>query len=458
MTGERGNDEGSAGVTDGRNDKSAGQPICTAKAARRVGPRDGRNDYWWVQLRPQGLYYARRADGEDVPLQEGECPDWESLPAPPGARVLLCVPGVRVRTHAVNIPTRNRKRFFAALPFALEDRLFRAPDTYHFVPLARPAGKDGTPVAVVEHERMAAWADAVRARGLRLDLLTPEYLLLPEPASDTWFLDALEKPLLLRFPQAAGGAALDEDAGAQPPGGLQLALERSGRPPARLEVRVRDREQYERVGNWQSWLAERDVELARLQVDMSRPACLARQAAPPEQVNMLAGKYEMGRGRLLQSRRFIPAAGLAAALVLALAAKWFVEDSRIRTEHERLTRAIEDTYREAFPGARNLVNPRHQMEQRLLAATAADGSGQERQIDILDWLERLAPFLGDGSGARLTGFVFDGRQLALDLTVADFEALERLQQQLAAGVRLNVEKAELRNGRVVSRITLRAGE
>ena len=432
--------------------------MSAAKAAGRLASMNGRNDCWWVQLRRQGLYYARRVDGEDIPLQEGECPDWESLPARPGARLLLCVPGVRVRTHAVSIPTRNRKRFFAALPFALEERLFRAPETYHFVPLARPAGKDGTPVAVVEHEQVAAWTDAARARGLRLDLLTPEYLLLPEPASGSWFLDALEKPLLLRFPQAAGGAALDEDVGTQPPAGLQLALEQSRQPPARLEVRVRDREQYERVGNWQDWLAGRDIELARVQADISRPACLARQPAPPEKVNLLTAKYRPGRGRLLQSRRFIPAAGLAAALVLALAAQWFVEDSRIRTEHARLTRAIEDTYREAFPNARNLVNPRHQMEQRLLAATGPDRAGQERRIDMLDWLERLAPFLGDGSDARLTAFVFDGRQLILDLTVADFEALETLQRQLAAGARLDVEKAELKDERVVSRITLRADQ
>ena len=415
-------------------------------------------EYWSVQLRRQGLYFARRADGKDVPLQEGECPDWESLPAPPGARILLCVPGIRVRTHLVGIPTRNRKRFSAALPFALEDTLFRTPETYHFVPLTRPAGMDGTPVAVVEHEQMAAWTDAARARGLHLDLLTPEYLLLPEPASGAWFLDALEKPLLLRFPLAAGGAALDEDTGAQPPGGLQLALERAHQPPARLEVRVRNREQYEQVGNWQSWLAERDIDLERLQVDMSRPASLARRPAPPEKLNLLTGKYHPGRSGELRARRYIPAAGLAAALVAVLAAQWFVEDSRIRAEHAHLSRAIEDTYREAFPGARNLVDPRHQMEQRLIAAAGPDGAGQERRIDMLDWLERLAPFLGNDSDARLTAFVFDGRQLALDLTVADFEALDVLQRQLAAGARVNVEQAELRDERVVSRITLRAGQ
>ena len=265
---------------------------------------EGRNEYWWVQLRPQGLYYARRMDGDDIPLQEGECPDWDSLPAESGARLLLCVPGVRVRTHPVDIPTRNRNRFLSALPFALEDRLFRAPEIYHFVPQTRPAGREGTPVAVVEHEQMAAWSGAAGARGLHLELLTADYLALPEPAADVWFLDALEKPLLLRFPQAAGGAALDEDTGTQLPGGLQLALEQSGRPPGRLEVRVRTSEQYETVGNWQSWLAERDIELVRTQVDMSRPACLARQTAPSARVNLLTGKYRPGRRGLPRARRF----------------------------------------------------------------------------------------------------------------------------------------------------------
>lgn len=413
------------------------------------------NESWWVQLRPQGLYYARRAVGRDDPLQEGECPDWDALPAGPGARLLLYVPGIRVRTHLAAIPTRNRKRFFSALPFALEDRLFRAPEAYHFVPLTKPAGKDGTPVAVVEHEQMTGWIGAAMARGLNIELLAPEYMLLPEPAPGTWLLDALEKPLLLRFPQAAGGAALDEVTGPQPPGGLQLALEQTNRPPRRLEVRVRTEEQYEQVGNWQPWLAELDIELVRYQVDMFRPAWLSRQRTPPERLSLLTGKYRPGRNRLLQARRFIPAAGLAAALVLVLAAQWFVEHSRIRAEHERLTRAIEDTYREAFPDARNLVNPRHQMEQRLVAATEPVAGGQAQQVDILDWLERLAPFFGNTAGARLTAFVFDGQQLILDLNVPDFEALEALQQQFVGGVNLNVENAELRDGMVVSRITLR---
>ena len=414
-----------------------------------------RNEIWWVQLRPQGLYYARRVARVEVPLEEGECPDWDSLPAAPGAQVLLCVPGVKVRIHPVSIPTRNRRRFAAALPFALEDRLFRAPETYHFVPLTRPAGQAGTPVAVVEDEQMADWTGAPDARGLQLELLVPDYLLLPEPAPDTWLLDALEKPYLLRFPHPHGGAALSEHPGTTPPGGLQLALERSEQAPVKLEVRVRDREQYEQVGHWREWLAARDMELERVQVNMSRPAWLARQAAPPAGMSLLTGAYRPDRDRLLHARRFLPAAGLAAALVLVLSVQWLVEYSRIQAQHAHLTGAIEATYRQVFPEARHLVNPRHQMEQWLSAAAGPASGGQEQGIDILVWLERLAPLLANRADASLTAFDFDGRQLILDLSLPDFETLEALQEQLsAADLKPDLDNAELRDGKVVSRLRL----
>ena len=390
-----------------------------------------------------------------MPLQEGECPDWESLPATAGARLALCVPGVRVRTHPVSIPTRNRRRFLTALPFALEEQLFRAPEAYHFVPLIRPAKHARTPVAVVEHEQMVAWADTVSGRGWHLEMVTPEYLMLPEPESGTWVLDAVERPLLLRYPSPGGGAAFNEDIGAQPPGALLLALEEAQQLPQNLEVRVAGRDRYEQVGNWQSSLAQHRIELHRVQMELSRPAWLARRpVAAAAAGNLLTGSYRPGKDRMLQARRLIPAAGLAAALVIVLAAHWFLEYSRIRTEHERLNQAIEDTYREAFPDARNLVNPRHQMEQRLSSMQAPVPGAQDRRVDILEWLEQLAPYLGNSADTRLKAFNFDGRQLTLDLSLPNFETLEVLQGQLTGVLQVRVEHAELREGRVDSRIHL----
>ena len=404
-------------------------------------------------MRPDGLYYAKRTDGDGMPLQEGECPDWESLPATAGARLALCVPGVKVRTHPVSIPTRNRHRFLTALPFALEEQLFRAPEAYHLVPLIRPAKRARTPVAVVEHEQMVAWADTVSGRGWHLEMVTPDYLLLPEPESGAWILDAVERPLLLRYPRPGGGAAINEDIGPQPPGSLLLALEEARQLPQNLEVRVAGEDQYELVGNWQPRLAEYDMVLHRVQMELSRPAWLARRPLSAAG-NLLTGIYRPGKDRIMKSRRLIPTAGLAAALLTVLAAHWFLEYSRIRTEHGRLNQAIEDTYREAFPDARNLVNPRHQMEQRLSSMQAPVNDAQNQRADILEWLEQLAPYLGNSADTRLKALNFDGKQLTLDLSLPNFETLEELQEQLTGVLQLRVEHAELREGRVDSRIHL----
>lgn len=412
-------------------------------------------EYWQVRQTPEGLRWARRPAADAPPLQEGECAGWESLPAPPGARLALCVPGDQARIHAVEGPARNRRRFLAALPFALEDRLLRPPEAYHLAPLSALSRRSGggpvlTPVAVVERERLAAWIEAAERHGRCLVLATPDYLLLPEPAADAWLLDATEAPLLLRFPGPTVGAALNGAVAARPPGALLLALEQARAAPQRLIARTRGREQREQVANWRAWLRDFDVELEQIEADLPRSAWLARQPLLAS-CNLLTGPYRPRQRGVFRARRLAPAAGLAAALLLVLATQWFLDGARVRAEHERLTGALESTYRQAFPEARNLVDPRHQMAQWLLAREQE--AGGLTQADLLAWLEQLAPLI-DAADARLQGFDFDGENIALALSVPDFETLEALQKQLSQSALARVERAELKDGRVQSRIRL----
>ena len=305
---------------------------------------------------------------------------------------------------------------------------------------------------MVEHAQIVSWGEAVEKQGWRLEMVVPEYLFMPEPEPGTWLLDGTTTPLLLRFPETAGGAALHADIGPEPPGALSLALEQAQRLPRRLAVRVQTREQYEQVGNWQSWLSAFDIELQQVEVDLSRPAWLARQLLPTKTCNLLTGRYKTGKDRILKARRFVPAAGLAAALLVVLALQWFLENARIQAEHNQLSQAIEFIYLEAFPDARNLVDPRYQMEQGLMAMQQP--TDNREQTDVLTWLEQLAPFLDDGTDLRLRAFSFNGEELVLELSLPDFETLENLQKQLSGSVLVNVENVELRDGRVHSRIRL----
>ena len=91
------------------------------------------------------------------------------------------------------------------------------------------------------------------------------------------------------------------------------------------------------------------------------------------------------------------------------------------------------------------------MAQWLLARE--QGAGGSASADLLAWLEQLAPLI-DAADARLQGFDFDGENIALALSLPDFEALEALQKQLSQSALARVERAELKDGRVQSRIRL----
>ena len=411
-------------------------------------------EYWWVQWRPGGWYWAQRQPGRSLPLREGECPDRESLPVPPEVPLVLCVPGSLVRIHKVNIPARNRRRFLAALPFALEDRLFRPVEAYHLVPLRRPAVRAATPIAVLEHEWMTSWLKEIEPCNWRLAMLVPDYLFMPPPKPDAWLLDGTAAPLLLRFPEPAGGAALSGGIETHPPAGLLLALEQAQPPPRRLVVRVQHREQWERVKAWRPRLEAFELRLEQEQADVPRSPWLARQALPPAACNLLTHRYRPHRNKHLPARRFVPAAILATALLALLAAQWWLGTARTREEHEHLTQSIETVYREAFPDAVNLVDPRYQMEQGLAALRSLAGNQAPQQADVLAWMERLAPLVRDETGSQLQSLGFDGESIVLALSLPHLEALERLQERLAELALVKVEHVELRDGRVHGRIHL----
>lgn len=416
-----------------------------------------RGEYWWVRLLGDGgLEWARCASDASQPREEGRCAGWDELPAPEGARLVICVPPAGVRVHTVTLPTRNRKRFRAALPFALEDQLLHDPEDYHFVPLPRAKDRAGSPVAVVEQARMEGWLEGLAGRGWRPRILVPEFLAVAPPAAGSWLLDAAESPMLLRLPRGGGGAALAGEVEDQPPGGLVLALEGAVAPPETLNVRVADRGQAERVGRWAAPLESRGVTLNVLEDGRSRGPWLARQPLPERGCNLLTGPFASGEDPRQWLKRLAPAGALAAALLLVAGTEWVLEGARIRNEHQRLEQAIAATYREAFPEARNLVDPRYQMEQRLQRLREGREGEGETDGGLLVRLQSVAPMLaGGGDGeTRVSGLTYDGDRLTLDISVPDYEALERLKERLADQGEVAVENAELKDGRVHGRIRI----
>lgn len=124
-----------------------------------------------------------------------------------GARDILLVPSEDVLTLAVPLPLPSPAKRFAALPFAIEDRIAGKVDTVH---LALGGQLDGGSwlAAVVDPERMAAWAAAAEAAGLANIAIMPDALALPVPVPGRWNVRRDPRGrILVRTPEGTGFAA-----------------------------------------------------------------------------------------------------------------------------------------------------------------------------------------------------------------------------------------------------------
>lgn len=406
-----------------------------------------RGEYWWLSFRPGAVYWARRdADRIEV-LQDGICKDFDELPVPRGGRVVLCVPGEFVRSHFVHIPTRNRKRFFAALPYMLEDQLLRAPEAYHFVPMPKQPGLSVTPVAVVGHDKMLDWLEIAKVRDWKLQAVFPDYLALPQPERHAWFLDVTASPFLLRTASSTG-AAFAGDINNQLPGPLTLILERNPQMPRVLRVRISKQEQRASLTGWHAALSSMAIEMDVIASDCPREHLLARNDTSAYAYNLLTGSYAVRTERTWRLSNLIPAAGLTGALAVTLAAQAIISHHRARTEYRQLQQEIEEVYRTVFPDARNLIDPRYQMEH-WLEEMRAQAQGNAAQSTLITVLEHVAPVILNSGKLEVMALDFDGQVLTLEISAPDFESLSSLQGRLSGKFKADLVNADLKSGRVL---------
>ncbi|MFB6261344.1 MAG: type II secretion system protein GspL, partial [Thiohalorhabdaceae bacterium] len=283
----------------------------------------------------------------------------------------------------------------------------------------------------------------------------PQFLAIAPPEPGVWLLDASEDPMLLRFPQGLGGAALPSRLETHAPGGLLLALEAAETPPETLRIRVTDNEQHQAVAQWHKGLDALGINLEIWEDTLSRTAWLAREPLPQRGCNLLTGSFAAGEDPWQWGRRMVPMAAMATLLLVIGTTQWFLEGARIRAEHQRLEQAIEATYRKAFPDAKNLVDPRYQMEKRLERLKSAREDQDSGAVGLLDRLQNIAPLITNSEGdLRAQSLRLNGERLSLEVSLPDYEALERLQKRLARKGAVTVEDAELKKGRVRGRIRI----
>ena len=130
-----------------------------------------------------------------------------------------------------------------------------------------------------------------------------------------------------------------------------------------------------------------------------------------------------------------------------------VDYFRLSKESEQLRAQIEQTFKEALPETRRIVNPRIQMQQQLDKLQRQQGAGG----GFLSLLGQSGSVLRGMEGVEVSAATFRAGRLDVELTVSNLQLLDQLKQTLMEAGRLSVEIQSATTGkdqRVQSRLRI----
>lgn len=353
-----------------------------------------------------------------------------------GYPLSVLIPGSEVLLTRLRLPVGNRKQMLAAIPYALEESLVAEVEEQHFA-VGAADGEGALAVAVIARERLEHWLGLCRAQGLAPFSMTSEVLALPVAESGRALL--LGNDGLARFrsgPQ--DGFVLEVD-------NLALILQMAEINLLSPALLYQEAEAADAPAELHPFLGE-PLRLAEVM------PLLAQGLVEKEVINLLQGDYGPQAQWERHWRRWRLPAVLLLALLLVQTGIGIRENSRLRHYGERLSTEISQVYRQTFPEAQRIVNPRAQMEHQLQTLHGS-ASGGAVSRNFLRLLERSGPILGDGGKLQLHGLSYRSGEMDLDIETKDLQTLDALKGQLAQqGLEVEIRTATTRGGQVQARM------
>jgi general secretion pathway protein L len=355
-----------------------------------------------------------------------------------GTRLVVFAPATSMVTLEAEVPPLSGQRLRQALPYALEEHFAEDVDTLHIAHGAR--SDDGSiPVVALSDEQMEQWHQLFVSVDFRPHQMINEALALPWKEGE-WSLLLEADQALLRTGPYSGQSLPPEQLSSM----LALAWkqrEEGCSPTLRVYDARPDSTGFE-AG------IDATVEYEAI-TDPLRLLIQGMDSAPV--INLLQGEYSRKEqiGKLWRPWR-LTAALLAAWLLLqSVVAVW--EYFSLRSRDSELYVAIEKVYRDTFPQAKNVANPRLQMERKLDELRGGGGG-----TAFTNLLVSSGSVLATSKGLTVQSLRYKQGELELELNVEGLPVLDQLKSALQEK-KLNVEvrSATARGDRVESRIVIR---
>ncbi|MBL0040633.1 MAG: hypothetical protein IPP28_06200 [Xanthomonadales bacterium] len=353
----------------------------------------------------EALEWLRVEDGRAGFVQHEQAPAAAVLAK--AARITVLVPAEDVLSIGLDLPARKPDAARSAAAFAAEEQVAAPIETVQ-VALGEAANDGRWSCAVIARPKLAAIQSDLAQRGVVAD-------------------------------------ALHADAAC-------LAVGRTLRSGNRVLARLDRERAVAGDAAWWSRVAASVADLAAPEtVDELLPE-LARGLSLAAPVNLLQGEFA-GRHRGAGALRWWAWAAMFALAAILLQTLWMQLDAwRLQRRVDALNAAMVQVYRERFPDAQRVPNPRLMLENALKQAGAGGDAGDSG----LSLLARAAPVLGNQTGSQLSGAEYRGGRLELRIDAPDIGALDSLRESLASslGMPVTLDSATADQGRIDGRLRI----
>ncbi|PIY20886.1 MAG: type II secretion system protein GspL [Deltaproteobacteria bacterium CG_4_10_14_3_um_filter_60_8] len=388
---------------------------------------------------PDQVSWALRSD--DGSIQPGHGSLLEAAAAIGRGRVTVLVPGQDVLLLAAKLPKGSRQRIAQAIPFAVEEDYVSDAEELHFGQGARDAA-GRLALALVASTRMDGWLAMLQAAGIDPQTMVPDILAAPfQP--DGWTIVVDGGLALVRTAQQQGFAvdidnleAVLRTELAALPAGEPLTLHLHA-PPGQAPLAGAD-------------FAPHTVDAQPMAAVV---AVLAAALDDKVAIDLLQGPYNRHAqwGNLWVQWR----TPVALLLVLLLMRGGLLGQEYFALRHEAglLAQQIEKVYRDQFPEAKKVVNPRAQMEQQL-AGLRAQGQGGGA---FLGQVGKITPVLLAAPGFVIQSLRYADGRLELGFLVSSLQGLDELKTKLAglSGLEVEIRTASAKADSVEARMQIK---
>ncbi len=362
-----------------------------------------------------------------------------------GRRTLVFIPASELLITEIRIPTRNRQRLIQAIPFSLENELTEDVDLLHFA-AGNTDSENVTPVIVIARRSLDHWLERLEAAGIEPIGIYADLLSLPFE-SGGWTLYQDDRILDVRTDQERGFCVDTVNANAT----LKLALQQNSEHAPKKITLYLSPDATDPI-DLNSLDGDYEVDARQFDSDTELTSLLADNLVEKQQINLLQGDYLRVDKMTLQWKRWLPAAVLAAVFIAFSLLLSVMEYRQYESQNITLDKQIRETFQQAFPEVKRVVDPKVQMEQKLKALRGGE-SGNNMQFASL--FVPAASVIKGSPNTTLESINFRDGQLDLQLVIKELQALENLKQSIEAKqLAVEIRSANATGNQVTSHIRI----